>query len=149
MKGPYYLRNFYILQLIKREIEDENMEIKDSRYEKLYKELRKVFPYGHPDFYWLMIKACEIHNIKNKGYGLGDPLGNFRMSEQIGIPAWKGCFIRMGDKWARATNLIKKMNDKNFQDAIKMESIEDTVLDLGVYSFIFLALFKEWKSLFR
>jgi len=115
-------------------------------YNKLYKELRKIFPYGHPNFYWQLIRMCEIHNIKNKGYGLGDPLGNFRMCEQIGIPAWKGCWVRMSDKWARLTNLIAKMDDKNFQDAIKMESIEDTLIDLANYAVLCLILFKEWKK---
>ena len=50
--------------------------------------------YGHPMFYELLDKMKEIHSNKNHDYsGEGDPFRNFRMSEEMGIPSWKGCLI--------------------------------------------------------
>ena len=114
--------------------------------EEIFDLFKKQFKYGHPEFYNLIIRMCEIHEIKNKGYGLGDPLGNFRLCEKIGIPAWKGCFVRMGDKWARLTNLIRKQGEEEYQDAIKMESIEDTLIDLANYCLLCLILLREEKN---
>jgi len=111
--------------------------------EEILREFRKIWKYGHPMFYELVIKMCEIHEVKNKGYGGGNPLGNFMECERLGIPAWKGCLVRMGDKWTRINNLARKMDDPDMQDAVKMESLEDTLIDLANYSLLCLILLKE------
>ena len=110
------------------------------------KELRKVFPWGHPEFYNLIWKMMEIHSIKNKSYGLGSPLGNFMMSKTFGVSPWKGCLVRMSDKWSRLCNLVLKMDDPNYADAINMEGIEDTLVDLANYSLLCIILLREEKE---
>lgn len=81
----------------------------------------------------------ELHIAKNKGYSPGeDAFGNFRMSEELGIPAWKGALVRLGDKYARVMALA------NNPDADQVgEAIEDTLSDLAAYSGIVRALYLE------
>lgn len=53
------------------------------------------------------------------------------MNEVFGILAWKGCLIRMNDKWARIVRLANKM-----EPAVNGESILDTLKDLAGYSLL-------------
>jgi len=94
--------------------------------------------YGDPRFYQLLEKMATIHSNKNHDYAGDDPLSNFRMSEKIGIPAWKGCLVRMGDKYSRICNFAKQ---EKFE--VEDEKIEDTLLDLAVYSLICIILHTE------
>ena len=118
----------------------------DETKEEIYKKFKECFKFGHPEFYELLIKQAEIHEIKNKGYGMGNPFGNFMESTRIGIEPWKGCLIRMQDKVSRIYSLTNKMDNPEYKDAIKMESIEDTLLDLANYSLICLILLREAKK---
>jgi len=96
--------------------------------------MKKFF--GHPKFYKILEELRELHSRKNHDYATSDdPLSNFKEAERLGIPAWKGCLIRMSDKWCRLIELSKKegMN----------ESIEDTLRDLAVYSIIAIILYEE------
>jgi hypothetical protein len=98
--------------------------------------------YGHPDFYKLIEELKEIHSSKNHDYaGEGDPFRNFKLSENLGIPAWKGCLIRISDKFSRLCSFANKEEFK-----VKDESVEDTLKDLAVYSLICLILYKERLS---
>ena len=118
-------------------------------YEKFLDEMFKEYEeekvkkyYGHKDFYELLDRMKEIHSNKNHDYsGEGDPFRNFKMSENMGIPAWKGCLIRMGDKYSRLCSFAKKEEYK-----VKDENIEDTLLDLAIYSVIGIILYRERKS---
>ena len=95
--------------------------------------------FGHPLFYELLDELKEIHSRKNHDYaGEGDPLKNFRMSENMGIPAWKGCLIRISDKFSRLCSFAKKEKYE-----VKDESIEDTLMDLAIYSIIDIILYRE------
>ena len=95
--------------------------------------------HGHPDFYKLLDKIEEIHSNKNHDYsGEGDPFRNFKMSEAMGIPAWKGCLIRMGDKYSRLCSFARKEEYK-----VKDENIEDTLMDLAIYALIDIILYRE------
>jgi hypothetical protein len=96
--------------------------------------------YGHPDFYKLIDELKEIHSRKNHDYAGKDPLSNLKVSESFGIPAWKGCLIRMSDKWSRITQLANKG-----ESLVKDESIIDTLKDLSIYSLLCIILFKEKK----
>jgi len=118
----------------------------DENSLEIIKEFKKLWLYGHPGFYDLLIKMAEIHEIKNKGYGIGNPLGNFKESERFGIPAWKGCLVRMTDKVSRIYNLVQKMNDPEYADAVKMENLEDTLIDLANYSLLCILLLREKKE---
>lgn len=82
----------------------------------------------------------DIHKRKNAGYAgdCNDPWANFRYSELFGIPAFKGCLVRLSDKFIRIANLTK--NPKNEQVG---EAITDTLLDLANYAVIAICLYEE------
>lgn len=95
--------------------------------------------YGHPHFYKLLNEMAKIHSCKNFDYaGQKDSLSNFRMSEKMGIPAWKGCLVRMSDKFARLCNFAKQDEFK-----VKDENVEDTLKDLAIYALICIILYRE------
>jgi len=120
--------------------------MKGEEKERILEDFKKIWKWGHPKFYDLIIQMCEIHEIKNKGYGIGDPLGNFKESERFGIPAWKGALVRLSDKVSRIYNLTAKLGQKEYTDAIKMENLEDTLIDLANYALLCLILLKESKE---
>ena len=80
----------------------------------------------------------KLHDDKRHDYGNDDIFANFRLSEMAGISPWKGSVIRMGDKYARISNFIKK---GDFQ--FKEESIKDTLMDMAIYSLITIILFED------
>ena len=46
--------------------------------------------------------ALSVVTLKRKDYsGDADPFANFRRSAIFGVPAWKGCLIRLMDKLSR------------------------------------------------
>lgn len=85
----------------------------------------------------------ETHKAKNAGYSGDnpDPWANFRRSEEFGVEAWRGCLIRMSDKFSRLISLAK--NPDNEQVG---ESFEDTAMDLANYSIILVCLHREHMS---
>ena len=90
-----------------------------------------------PKFHKLLKEIAELHDRKNNDYATNqDPFSNFRECERFGVPAWKGVLVRMSDKVVRIFNLIDKGTTKN-------ESIEDSFMDLSVYSLICLILYRE------
>ena len=94
---------------------------------------------GHPEFYKLLDELKEIHSNKNHDYsGEGDPFKNFKMSENMGVPAWKGCLIRISDKFSRLCSFAKREEYK-----VKDENIEDTLKDLAIYALICIILYRE------
>lgn len=89
----------------------------------------------------LLDDAKELHIRKNAGYsGMDNPdaWANFRMAEAFGVSAFKGCLVRMSDKYIRITNLVK--NPDNEQVG---ESIKDTLKDLAAYALIAVCLLEE------
>ena len=80
----------------------------------------------------------QLHDDKRHDYGNDDIFANFRLSEMAGISPWKGSVIRMGDKYARISNFIKKGDFK-----FKEESIKDTLMDMAIYSLITIILYEE------
>jgi hypothetical protein len=98
--------------------------------------------YGHPMFYTLLDELKEIHSSKNHDYaGDDDPFKNFKISKNMGIEPWKGCLIRISDKFSRLCNFAKKGELK-----VKDENIEDTLKDLSIYALICLILYRERKE---
>ena len=86
-----------------------------------------------------MKTIAELHDKKQHDYGADEDIfANFRLSELSGVPAWQGSVIRMGDKYSRISNFIKKGEFK-----FKEESIKDTLMDMAVYSLITMILFEE------
>ena len=95
--------------------------------------------YGHKDFYKLLDDLKELHSNKNHDYsGEGDPFRNLKLSEMMGITAWKGCLVRISDKFSRLCSFAKTEEYK-----VKDESVEDTLKDLAIYSLICLILYRE------
>ncbi len=86
----------------------------------------------------ILEKMKEIHEAKNHDYSREGEFGNFKESEKIGIPAWKGAFVRLQDKYTRACNLIAGKEAK-----VLDEKLEDTLLDLANYAVIVLCLLKD------
>jgi len=93
---------------------------------------------GHPRFYELVKEMARIHSEKNQDYGSGDPLGNFREAEKLGIEPWRGSLIRLSDKYSRVTSLAGGREAK-----VKDESIKDTLLDLANYAVLTIVLMEE------
>jgi len=91
---------------------------------------------GHPRFYELVEEMARIHQMKNQDYGGGDPLGNFREAEKIGIEPWRGALVRLLDKYSRVTSLV---NGRQVKD----ENIKDTLLDLANYAVLTIVLMEE------
>jgi len=93
----------------------------------------------NPKFKKLLDQLLDIHERKNADYATSaDPLSNFRECEAFGIPAWKGCLVRMSDKWSRLKQLASLR-----EPAVKEESILDTLMDLSCYSLICILLLRE------
>jgi|TARA_Y100000992_G_scaffold244276_1_gene175373 hypothetical protein len=89
-------------------------------------------------FYEILETIKNLHDAKKHDYGNADIFANFRLSELAGIPAWQGSVVRMGDKYARISNFIKKGDFK-----FKEESIKDTLMDMAIYSLITIVLYEE------
>lgn len=83
-------------------------------------------------------KMKEIYDAKRQEYLPEEELGNFRESIKIGIPPWKGAFVRLQDKYLKACNLIlgKEPDSGN-------KELVDTLLDLANYAVITLCLLSE------
>lgn len=79
-------------------------------------------------------EMCALTAAKNRDYaGEADAFANFRLVEQIGLcPTEVGILTRLSDKLARVGRLLNK------EAAVKTESVEDTCLDMAVYSIILL-----------
>ena len=90
-------------------------------------------------FYEIIDVIKELHYKKQHDYADTDDIfANFRLSELAGTPAWQGSVIRMGDKYARICNFIKKGEFK-----FKEENIKDTLMDMAIYSLITMILYEE------
>ena len=83
------------------------------------------------------INREKRHDNANKK----DVFANFRICELGGIPAWKGCLVRLSDKFSR---IMQFMKEEKLE--VKDEKIEDTLLDLANYSLITLILYQESKN---
>ena len=90
-------------------------------------------------FYELLEIMKNPHDAKRHDYAnTDDVFANFRTCEQAGIPAWKGCCVRIGDKFSRIMGFAKKEKLK-----VKDESIKDTLIDMANYALIALILYEE------
>ena len=92
-------------------------------------------------FHEIVKEMIELHDKKNRDYAGSNYLSNFLMCERMGIPAWKGCLIRLSDKLSRIMNIAKT-------EKISMsdETITDTLMDLAVYAIITRILYEDFKK---
>ena len=90
-----------------------------------------------PNYDAIIKKAKALCDNKNIDYAqIQEPFSNFEMVEALKIcDAQTGILVRISDKIARITNLLKR----NGERAIDEEKVEDTMLDLINYSIILLS----------
>lgn len=103
-----------------------------------FAELRKM----NPTLYNLFERCVEKIVNKNHDYaGKDDFYRNFRKSESVDIPAWKGIFVRFQDKVSRIEGFIKtgvlKVSD---------ESILDTCVDAANYILLMYACYADDRA---
>ena len=90
-------------------------------------------------YYEVLEEMIAIHDRKRHDYADSvDIFQNFRTSEMMGLPAWKGVCIRLGDKFSRIMGFAKKEKLE-----VKDESIKDTLIDMANYAIITLVLYEE------
>jgi len=93
-------------------------------------------------FHQIVEEMVELHDRKNHDYAGSDYLPNFLMCEKhMGIPAWKGCIIRLSDKMARIMNVAR-----DDETSVGDETITDTLMDLAVYAIITRILHEDFKK---
>lgn len=94
---------------------------------------------GDPRYLQLLGEMANLHCKKAADYGSdGDPLANIRASEEIGIPAWKGAWLRAKDK-------VKRIDSFCLKGKLENEPVEDSLMDLAAYALLALVLFQEKK----
>jgi len=92
---------------------------------------------GDPRFRAVLSEMLKLHISKSNDYGTNrDPYANYRAAEQIGVSAWKSCFIRGLEKVQRIANAAsgKRLNH---------ESAENSFLDLANHIVIAKVLYDE------
>lgn len=99
-----------------------------------------IFEERHPmsqKFHDLLKEMGAMHDKKQKDYGSKEnPFANVAASEDFGMPAWVGAMVRANDKMRRIQAAARGQNLVN-------ESVEDSLIDLAVYSVISLVLYRE------
>jgi hypothetical protein len=94
--------------------------------------LKQTYPNARPGFVEVLVEALEIHAKKNKDYNGAKPL----------FPATgASLFYDLQRKFGRLYNIIQSEEDPQVS-----ESLIDTALDLGVYSFLMVEKLKEDKK---
>lgn len=96
---------------------------------------------GSPRFMELLKSMKDTHIAKNAGYaGADNPdfFANFRDCEGIGISAFMGALVRMGDKWSRIKSLARDPSNERVGEAIT-----DTLIDLANYALIAICLYEQ------
>lgn len=105
----------------------------------LYGFFEKPFPEVQQSMKAIVADMLSIFEAKDTDYASnGKPMGNLRSSEELGIPAWKGTLLRMGDKKQRIMSFASR---GVFQ--VKDEQIADTLKDLANYACLASVLFGE------
>jgi len=96
---------------------------------------------GNETYMALLAYMESLHVAKAAGYsGEGvDTWKNFREAENWGVPAWLGAAIRLGDKYRRLQNILRKPE----LDMLVGENAAVTAIDLAAYSLILTCLLAE------
>lgn len=98
--------------------------------------------YGHPMFYILLRQMAALHSRKNHDYaGAEDPLRNLKSSARLGLDPVTGVLVRLQDKMSRLESFAQQG-----ELLVKDESVEDTLMDMAVYSILGIILRREAKA---
>ncbi len=100
--------------------------------------------HGADEFYEILHKAAQIHSNRNHDYAHDDPFDNFtKCGDIIKCP---NCNSSIGAEVVflvfRLTKMLREINLLTKKE-VKSESIEDSQIDEGVYSFLS-AAYKRW-----
>lgn len=129
-------------------VDDEKLQMQpakgglDARY---YEKAREKIGMGsivtrHPSsqkFHDLCDAMKAMHDKKQQDYGReNDPFANVRSTEEWGQPAWVGAMIRATDK-------LRRLQKAAAGGTMANESVEDSFIDLAVYTIIGLVLYRE------
>jgi len=88
-------------------------------------------------FHEILKQLGGLHDKKQQDYGRdNDPFANVRSTQDWGQPAWVGAMIRAQDK-------LKRLQAYAAKGTLANEGVEDSFLDLAVYSIIGLVLWEE------
>lgn len=91
------------------------------------------------EFEQVLAEMKELHDRKRSDYGRKeDPFANVRASEDFGVEGWVGAMIRANDKMRRLQAAAKGSTLRN-------EGIEDSLIDMAIYSAIALTMYRESK----
>jgi len=92
-----------------------------------------------------LVRLARLMACKGADYGTdADPLANCRAATALGLPAWVGVALRLGDKYARLQRLVRRrLREGAAVGAVADETVADTLRDLAGYSLIALALLPE------
>jgi hypothetical protein len=92
---------------------------------------------GHTGYLKLLTYMKGLHCKKAADYGTDEDLfANVRASEQIGIPPWKGAWLRARDK-------VKRIDAYCLKGRLENEGVQDSFIDLAAYSLIAALLHSE------
>lgn len=106
---------------------DKSITHEDEEFKNLLKEM------------WGIRQAKrEDYNVKADDNFL--QIENFKMAELFGVPSYVGILIRISDKFTRLASFVRK----GF-NAVKDESVEDTLLDLANYSLLCIIEYRKGK----
>lgn len=81
----------------------------------------------------------STYSKKNQDYSGGNPLGNFLECSKAGIDPFDGIITRISDKKSRIMHLA---GNHNYAEVVD-EKLEDSLLDLAVYSLIGIIILEE------
>ena len=86
-----------------------------------------------------LVQMYRTTKVKNDDYSAGlDPFANFTRVEALGICSpEQGFLVRMTDKMSRISSFVQRG-----ELSVKSESVDDTLLDLAVYSLLLAAYLK-------
>ena len=99
------------------------------------------------EFKAITSRMYEITEAKNSDYtgDTSDPFKNFKAVEMLGVTSVEvGFFTRMTDKMMRLGGFIK-----NGALKVKDEKIEDTLMDLAVYSILLICYLRSKRTVDR
>lgn len=88
-------------------------------------------------FATILRELQAMHDRKQADYGSDeDPFANIRASREFGLKPWVGAMLRANDK-------VKRLQSAARGSELKNEGIEDSLIDIAVYTIIALSLFRE------
>lgn len=99
----------------------------------------------HPDsklFHEILREVADLYSAKQSDYGRDEsPFANVEASEDFGVPSWVGTMIRANDKMRRVQKAASQAV-RGEEISLRNEGLEDSLLDLAVYSLIGLVLLR-------